>query len=50
MRTRILAALLLLAMAAPGRSEEILVFAAAKVLVNLVIDISYAFLDPRIRY
>ena len=28
----------------------ILVFAAAKVLVNLVIDISYAFLDPRIRY
>lgn len=28
----------------------IIVFAAAKVLVNLVIDISYAFLDPRIRY
>jgi peptide/nickel transport system permease protein len=28
----------------------ILVFAAAKVLVNLMIDISYAFLDPRIRY
>jgi peptide/nickel transport system permease protein len=28
----------------------ILVFAAAKVLVNLAIDISYAFLDPRIRY
>ncbi len=28
----------------------ILVFAGAKVLVNLVIDISYAFLDPRIRY
>jgi peptide/nickel transport system permease protein len=28
----------------------ILVFAAAKVIVNLVIDISYAFLDPRIRY
>ena len=28
----------------------ILVFAAAKVLVNLIIDISYAFLDPRIRY
>jgi peptide/nickel transport system permease protein len=28
----------------------ILVFAAAKVLVNLLIDISYAFLDPRIRY
>jgi peptide/nickel transport system permease protein len=28
----------------------IMVFAAAKVLVNLMIDISYAFLDPRIRY
>ncbi len=28
----------------------IIVFAAAKVLVNLVIDISYVFLDPRIRY
>ena len=28
----------------------ILVFAAAKVAVNLMIDISYAFLDPRIRY
>jgi peptide/nickel transport system permease protein len=28
----------------------ILVFAAVKVLVNLSIDISYAFLDPRIRY
>jgi len=28
----------------------ILVFAATKVLVNLAIDISYAFLDPRIRY
>ena len=28
----------------------ILVFAAAKVIVNLMIDISYAFLDPRIRY
>ena len=28
----------------------IIVFAGAKVLVNLVIDISYAFLDPRIRY
>jgi peptide/nickel transport system permease protein len=28
----------------------ILVFAGAKVLINLVIDISYAFLDPRIRY
>ena len=28
----------------------ILVFAGAKVLVNLLIDISYAFLDPRIRY
>jgi peptide/nickel transport system permease protein len=28
----------------------ILVFAAAKVVVNLIIDISYAFLDPRIRY
>jgi peptide/nickel transport system permease protein len=26
------------------------VFAAAKVIVNLIIDISYAFLDPRIRY
>jgi peptide/nickel transport system permease protein len=28
----------------------ILVFAGAKVLVNLLIDISYVFLDPRIRY
>ena len=28
----------------------IIVFAAAKVLVNLLIDISYVFLDPRIRY
>jgi peptide/nickel transport system permease protein len=28
----------------------IIVFAAVKVVVNLVIDISYAFLDPRIRY
>ena len=28
----------------------IIVFAAAKVLVNLIIDISYVFLDPRIRY
>jgi peptide/nickel transport system permease protein len=28
----------------------IIVFAAAKVVVNLIIDISYVFLDPRIRY
>src|SRR5688572_9788245 len=28
----------------------IIVFAGAKVLVNLIIDISYVFLDPRIRY
>ena len=28
----------------------IIVFAGVKVLVNLVVDISYAFLDPRIRY
>ena len=28
----------------------IIVFAAAKVLVNLIIDISYVFLDPRILY
>jgi len=28
----------------------ILVFAFAKVLVNLTVDVSYAFLDPRIRY
>jgi len=28
----------------------ILVFAAVKVVINLLIDISYAFLDPRIRY
>ena len=28
----------------------IMVFAGVKVLVNLLIDISYAFLDPRIRY
>jgi peptide/nickel transport system permease protein len=28
----------------------IIVFAGAKVLVNLVIDLSYVFLDPRIRY
>jgi peptide/nickel transport system permease protein len=28
----------------------IIVFAGTKVLVNLIVDISYAFLDPRIRY
>lgn len=28
----------------------IIIFAATKVLVNLLIDISYTFLDPRIRY
>ena len=28
----------------------ILIFAAAKVLVNLLVDISYVFLDPRVRY
>jgi peptide/nickel transport system permease protein len=28
----------------------ILIFAAAKVFINLIVDISYAFLDPRIRY
>jgi peptide/nickel transport system permease protein len=28
----------------------IILFAAVKVLVNLTIDISYVFLDPRIRY
>jgi peptide/nickel transport system permease protein len=28
----------------------IITFAGVKVLVNLLIDISYAFLDPRIRY
>lgn len=28
----------------------ILVFAAAKVIINLMIDVSYAFLDPRIRH
>jgi peptide/nickel transport system permease protein len=28
----------------------ILIFAAVKVLINLIVDISYAFLDPRIRY
>jgi peptide/nickel transport system permease protein len=28
----------------------ILIFSGAKVVVNLIIDISYAFLDPRIRY
>ena len=28
----------------------IIVFAGVKVLVNLLVDISYAFLDPRIRY
>ena len=33
-----------------GAAAMILVFAAAKVVVNLIIDISYAFLDPRIRY
>ena len=27
-----------------------LVFAAVYVLVNLLIDISYTFLDPRVRY
>jgi peptide/nickel transport system permease protein len=28
----------------------ILLFSAAYVLVNLAVDISYTFLDPRIRY
>jgi peptide/nickel transport system permease protein len=28
----------------------ILVFSAAYVLVNLLIDVCYTFLDPRIRY
>ena len=28
----------------------ILVFSAAYVLVNLLVDLSYTFLDPRIRY
>jgi peptide/nickel transport system permease protein len=28
----------------------LLMFAAAFVLVNLLVDVSYAFLDPRIRY
>jgi peptide/nickel transport system permease protein len=28
----------------------ILIFAAVKVFINLLVDISYAFLDPRIRY
>jgi peptide/nickel transport system permease protein len=28
----------------------ILIFAAVKVLINLAVDISYVFLDPRIRY
>ena len=28
----------------------IIVFAVAKVLVNLMVDVSYVFLDPRIRY
>jgi peptide/nickel transport system permease protein len=28
----------------------IILFASVKVLVNLMIDISYAFFDPRIRY
>ena len=28
----------------------IILFAGAKVLVNLLIDISYVFFDPRIRY
>ena len=28
----------------------IIVFAATKVIINLMVDISYVFLDPRIRY
>jgi peptide/nickel transport system permease protein len=28
----------------------IILFAGVKVLVNLLIDISYVFFDPRIRY
>ena len=28
----------------------ILVFSAAYVLINLLVDLSYTFLDPRIRY
>jgi ABC-type dipeptide/oligopeptide/nickel transport system permease component len=27
-----------------------IIFAAIYVLINLVIDISYSFIDPRIRY
>ena len=35
----------------PGQSIfDQVVFAAVKVVINLLIDISYAFLDPRIRY
>lgn len=28
----------------------IIIFAGTKVLINLMIDISYSFFDPRIRY
>jgi peptide/nickel transport system permease protein len=28
----------------------ILLFSAAYVLINLLVDLSYTFLDPRIRY
>ncbi len=34
----------------PAIMGVVLVFSAAYILVNLIVDITYAFLDPRIRY
>jgi peptide/nickel transport system permease protein len=34
----------------PTIQAVILLFSAAYVLINLLIDLSYTFLDPRIRY
>ena len=34
----------------PVVQSMVLVFAAAVVLINLLVDLSYGWLDPRVRY
>ena len=34
----------------PVVQSLVLIFALAYVLINLIVDVSYAWLDPRIRY
>ncbi len=34
----------------PLISGVVLIFAATSVLVNLIVDLTYGFLDPRVRY